>query len=85
MRKCEVAARLPFRLLLSESEAAASMSFSLTFFRGLVDDGLLPKPRVIRGRKVHDPEELRLAARTWPREGGDEGDGVVADTWADFT
>ena len=86
MRKREIAAHLPFRIGLTEAEAAASLSLSQTFFRELVDAGLMPRPRVIRGRKIYDPEEVQVAYRAWPREGGDQGDdAVVADTWADFT
>jgi hypothetical protein len=80
-RKSAIAANLPFRIGLDEREAAVSMSFSPTFFRQLVDDGLMPKPRVVRGRRAWDVEELTIAFRALPREGASSND---ADTWADF-
>jgi hypothetical protein len=80
MRKSEIAARLPFRIGLTEAEAAASLSLSQSFFRQLVEDELMPRPRVVGGRRIYDPEELRLAYRSLPREGGDE----ESDTWKDF-
>lgn len=82
VRKCEIAARLPFRIGLDEREAAASLSLSQSFFRQLVEAGLLPRPRVMRGRKIYDPEELVVAYRAWPREGGDD---EALDTWEDFS
>ncbi len=83
MRKREIAAHLPFRIGLDEREAAASLSLSQTFFRTLVEAGLMPRPRIIRGRRVYDVEELAIAYRAWPREGGEEDQ--AADTWADYT
>jgi hypothetical protein len=81
MRKIEISARLPFRIGLSESEAAASLSLSASFFRKLVQEGLMPKPRLIMGRRVYDADELAIAFREWPREGDD---GATVDTWSDF-
>jgi hypothetical protein len=78
--KREIAARLPFRIGLDEREAAASLSVSQSFFRQLVDDELMPRPRVARGRRIYCPEELRLAYQSLPREGGDD----EPDTWKDF-
>ena len=71
--KAFIAGRLPVRRGLDESEAAVYLSFSPSFFRKLVTEGRMPRPRLAGGRRVWDVEELDLAFKALPREGGDDG------------
>ena len=84
--KASIAGRLPVRRGLSEVEAAVYLSLSPSFFRRLVDQGSMPRPRVAGGRRIWDVEELDVAFKALPREGGEEalfgGDG--GDSWADY-
>ena len=63
------------------------LSPSPSFFRKLVAEGRMPRPRVAGGRRIWDVDELDLAFKALPREAGESnpifttGDG---DTWADF-
>jgi hypothetical protein len=84
--KAVVAGRLAVRRGLDENEAAVYLSLSPSFFRRLVVEKLMPRPRVARGRRIWDVEELDLAFKALPREGG-EGEPIFAeegDSWADF-
>jgi hypothetical protein len=69
--KAVIAGRLPVRRGLDENEAAIYLSFSPSFFRKLVAGGRMPRPRLAGGRRVWDVEELDLAFKALPREGGD--------------
>lgn len=80
--KSTVAARLPVRRGLSESEAAVYLSLSASFFRKLVEQGVMPRPRIAGARRIWDIEELDVAFKALPREGEDEATGV--DSWADY-
>jgi excisionase family DNA binding protein len=85
--KATVAGRLPVRRGLSEVEAAIYLSLSPSFFRRLVDKGVMPRPRVAGGRRIWDVEELDLAFKALPREGGEEplfGAQGQDGSWADF-
>jgi hypothetical protein len=85
--KAIIAARLPVRRGLSESEAAIYLSLSPTFFRKLVEQGVMPRPRIAGNRRIWDIEELDLAFKALPREGGEEtpfGARGHAGSWADF-
>lgn len=85
--KASIAGRLAVRRGLDENEAAVYLSLSPSFFRKLVEEKRMPRPRLAGGRRIWDVEELDLAFRNLPREGGDaeaiftSGDG---DSWADF-
>jgi excisionase family DNA binding protein len=71
---------------LDENEAAVYLSLSPSFFRKLVEDGRMPRPRLADGRRIWDVEELDLAFKMLPREGGD-ADAIFrseTDSWADF-
>jgi excisionase family DNA binding protein len=59
--KATVAARLPIRRGLSEMEAAVYLSLSPSFFRRLVDQGVMPRPRLAGNRRIWDIEELDVA------------------------
>lgn len=80
--KATVTARLPVRRGLSESEAAGYLSLSATFFRNLVERGVMPRPRIAGARRIWDIEELDVAFRALPREGEEEATG--GDSWADY-
>ncbi len=69
--KAVIAARLPVRRGLDENEAAIYLSFSPSFFRKLVAEKRMPRPRLAEGRRVWDVEELDLAFKALPREGGE--------------
>ena len=63
------------------------LSLSPSFFRKLVEQKAMPRPRLAGGRRIWDVDELDLAFKALPREGGEseaiftEGKG---DSWADF-
>ncbi len=86
--KALIAGRLPVRRGLDENEAALYLSFSPSFFRKLVGERRMPRPRVADGRRVWDIEELDQAFKALPREGGEaepifvEGSG--ANPWDDI-
>jgi hypothetical protein len=51
-----------------------------------VEDKRMPRPRLAGGRRIWDVEELDLAFKALPREGG-EAEVFFAsegDSWADF-
>jgi excisionase family DNA binding protein len=84
--KASISRLLPLRRGLSEQEAAIYLSLSPSFFRRLVDQGLMPRPRVAGGRRIWDIEELDVAFKALPREGGEETSlrAVVGDSWSDY-
>ncbi len=86
--KATVAARLPVRRGLDECEAAVYLSLSPSFFRRLVEERAMPRPRVIGSRRIWDVEELDLAFKALPREKGDADVAFVdlgtQDSWTDF-
>ena len=62
------------------------LSLSPSFFRRLVEMKLMPRPRVAGGRRIWDVDELDLAFKALPREGGDD-EAIFADSkdgWEDF-
>src|SRR5262245_42180368 len=86
-RKADIAGRLPVRRGLDANESAVYLSLSPSYFRRLVQEKLMPRPRLVGGRRIWDVEELDLAFRALPRE-GEEGEAIFAegkrDSWADF-
>jgi excisionase family DNA binding protein len=84
--KIVVSARLPIRRGLNESEAAIYLSLSASFFRKLVEQGVMPRPRLVGSRRIWDVEELDLAFKGLPREGGEDGTfgAKCNDSWADY-
>ena len=85
--KAAIAGRLAVRRGLDENEAAVYLSLSPSFFRKLVEQKRMPRPRVAHGRRIWDVEELDLAFRALPREGGETEPIFSAgepDSWADF-
>jgi hypothetical protein len=82
--KASIATRLPARRGLSESEAAVYLSLSPTFFRALVKQGIMPRPRVVGERRIWDVEELDICFRALPREGDPLTSEGGQDSWSDF-
>ena len=85
--KAVIAGRLLIRRGLDENEAAVYLSLSPSFFRKLVTDGRMPRPRLIGVRRIWDVEELDLAFKAQPREGGDAEpifQSEETDSWADY-
>ncbi len=85
--KASIAGRLAVRRGLDENEAAVYLSLSPSFFRKLVEQRSMPRPRVIGARRVWDVEELDLAFKAMPREGGEAEPAFSsseANSWADF-
>jgi hypothetical protein len=82
--KASIAARLPIRRGLSECEAAVYLSLSPSFFRRLVEQSIMPRPRVVGGRRIWDIEELDLAFRSLPHEQGGSENAEGGDSWSDF-
>lgn len=72
---------VPIVFGLPEAEAAASVGISQTKFRELVATGVMPAARKVGGKLVYDVDELRLAFKNLPHQGGD----TEVDTWADVT
>jgi excisionase family DNA binding protein len=84
--KATIAGRLAVRRGLDENEAAVYLSLSPSFFRRLVEEKRMPRPRLAGGRRIWDVDELDLAFKALPREGG-EGETIFNaedDSWADF-
>jgi hypothetical protein len=85
--KASIAGRLAVRRGLDENQAAVYLSLSPSFCRRLVEQKLMPRPRVVGGRRIWDVEELDLAFKALPREGGGSEPIFVSgqtDSWADF-
>jgi excisionase family DNA binding protein len=90
-RKSVIAASLPLRRGLDENEAAVYLSLSPSFFRKLVAEKRMPRPRLAGGRRVWDVAELDIAFKLLPREGGDDepifdgdGQGMESNPWDDL-
>ena len=82
--KASIACRLPVRRGLSEIEAAVYLSLSPSYLRELVEQDRMPRPRLAGRRRIWDVEELDLAFKALPREGGDEPSEVDANSWTDY-
>ena len=67
-RRVDVTARLPLVFGFSRIEAAAAIGVSANTFDGLVEAGQMPRPRLIKGRKVWDVDEIRASFKCLPRE-----------------
>jgi hypothetical protein len=85
--KAFIGSKLPIRRGLDENEAAVYLSLSPSFFRKLVELKKMPRPRLIGERRIWDVEELDLAFKALPREGG-EAEPIFTsqdnDSWADY-
>ena len=84
--KACLSTRLVIRRGLSEAEAATYISVSPSFFRRVVEDGRMPRPRLAGTRRIWDIDEIDTAFRDLPREGADrqpvlEG---TQNSWSDY-
>ena len=86
LRKISIAARLPIRRGLDGNEAAVYVGLSPSYFRALVKQGIMPKPRLAGARRIWDVDELDYAFKGLPREdeGGEANFAHTTDSWADF-
>jgi excisionase family DNA binding protein len=83
--KSRIAARLTVRRGLDECEAAVYLSLSPSFFRQLVAEGTMPRPRVVKRRRIWDIDELDLAFKALPREAlEDQQFTATGNSWADY-
>jgi hypothetical protein len=85
--KPTVSAKLPIRRGLGESEAAIYLSLSASFFRDLVNRGIMPPPRLIGKRRVWDVEKLDIAFKALPHETSDlapDRNGFGTGSWTDY-
>ena len=80
-RRADVVAGLPVVFGLDRIQAAAAIGISATTFDQLVEDNLMPRPRMINTRKVWDVDELRQAFKSLPRDGEPVGG---TNSWSDF-
>jgi len=62
--------KAPNILFAGDKKAAALLDMKPAEFRGLVDDGVLPKPTNIGGFERWDVEQLQSIARGDAAEGG---------------
>lgn len=72
---------------LDENEAAVYLSLSPSFFRKLVELKLMPRPRLAGARRIWDIDELDLAFKALPREGGNAEPIFTSsegNSWEDF-
>ncbi|MFT0892924.1 helix-turn-helix transcriptional regulator [Pseudochelatococcus sp. G4_1912] len=78
--KSAVATRFQLRRGLGEPEAALYLGLGSSKFRQLVNEGRMPRPRLIDSRRIWDVDDLDAAFRGLPIEGdsGHEDD----DPWS---
>jgi hypothetical protein len=85
--KASIGCQLPIRRGLGEVESAMYLSLSASFFRRLVEQGIMPRPRIAGRRRIWDVEELDLAFRALPREGENGPEDMTSETsnsWSDY-
>lgn len=84
--KAHLSGRLAIRRGLDEREAAIYLSLSPSFFRRLVDRGLMPRPRIAGKRRIWDIDELDVAFKALPKDDEPfEADREMADSWSDYS
>lgn len=59
----------PPRIALGREEAAACLGISRNLFNAMVEDGRMPRARVVNGRRLWDAEEVKAAFRAIPCDG----------------
>lgn len=68
---------------LARAEAAAYVGVGVTKFDEMVDDGRMPRPKMIDARRVWDRRALDLAFAALPDDMGEpDSDGLANDVWA---
>lgn len=66
--KVAVASRFQLRRGLGEPEAALYLGVGASKFRQMVNEGRMPRPRLIDSRRVWDVDDLDAAFRNLPIE-----------------
>ncbi len=64
---------------LNAAEAAAYVGVGETYFRALVVEGKMPRPRVFGQRRLWSIDELTASFKAMPIDGE-----APSDTWADW-
>ena len=85
--KANISAHFSLRRGWCEKEAAIYLSLSPSFFRRLVEQGIMRRPRMAGCRRIWDVEELDGAFRALPREPGanrTDGELDMANSWSDY-
>jgi predicted DNA-binding transcriptional regulator AlpA len=70
--------------LFGARDAAHYLGISVSFFRALVADGSLPRPKRLGGRLLWDVLDLDCAADSLPYDGVANGHDAGTDTFADW-
>lgn len=78
--RTEIVARLRSLRGMPAPEASAYLGLGETKFHEMVADGRMPRPRIADGKRLWDVDELDVAFKNLPREGGER----PTDSWADF-
>ena len=81
--KATIGSRLPVRRGLGREEAAVYIGVSPSHFDALVNQEIMPRPRVAGSRLVWDIDELDFAFRDLPRK-GESTTNVAANSWSDY-
>jgi hypothetical protein len=77
--RAAISSRLPRVIGYDRNEAAAAIGVSANTFDLLVSEGKMPKPRLVKSRKIWAVDELDAAFKSLPRDGEGEG----RNSWAD--
>ncbi len=68
---------------LGREEAAVYIGVSPSYLDWLVEQGIMPGPKLAGSKQVWDVDELDLAFRELPRK-GEITPKVAANSWSDF-
>lgn len=71
------------RLALNEAELAVALGVGASSIRAMVEEGLLPRPRVWHRRRLFHVAEVDAALLGWPTDGEESegGDPAEAGDW----
>lgn len=78
--RMEITARLKTLRGMPAPEASAYLGLGETKFHEMVADGRMPRPRIADGKRLWDVDELDVAFKNLPREGGER----PASSWDDY-
>lgn len=78
--RTEIVTRLRTLRGMPAPEAAAYLGLGESKFQQMVADGRMPKPRIADGKRLWDVDELDVAFKNLPREGGEQ----PANSWSDY-
>ncbi|MER8786841.1 hypothetical protein [Mesorhizobium sp. M0522] len=69
------------RLAMSLTKVAIALDVSPTSVMQMVEEGLLPRPRVWRRRKLWRVAEIDAALAEWPTDGEQQGEDGEPGRW----